>query len=364
MLHLLSAKRVRSFRAVREEEVEATMDNIRHSCSSGSTLLNLSETLSRVTNNVVCRVALGRTYGGERGRGFKRLLEEFTELLGSFVVGDYVPWLEFLDRVSGLHGTAKRVAQEFDEFLDKVIEEHVSGLGGTDMEHGNFVDVLLRIQRTNDVGFPIDTTVIKAIILDMFSAGTDTTSTLLEWTMTELLRHPIVMKKLQDEGKSVAGDKKHITEEDLGHMQYLKAVIKETLRLHPPVPLLVPRQSMQDIKLNDYHIEAGTRVIVNAWAIARDPMYWDQPEEFKPERFLNSSIDVKGNDFQLIPFGAGRRGCPGTMFAMMVNELVLANLVHQFDWALPSGDNTLDMSETIGLTKQRKIPLMAVAVPN
>ncbi|RDX62473.1 Cytochrome P450 71A8, partial [Mucuna pruriens] len=198
---------------------------------------------------------------------------------------------------------------------------------------------------------------------DMFSAGTDTTSTVLEWAMTELLRHPIAMKKLQDEGRSVAGDRKHITEEDLVHMQFLKAVVKETLRLHPPLPLLIPQQSMENIKLKGYHIEAGTRVIVNAWAIARDPKYWDQPEEFKPERFLNSSIDVKGNDFQLIPFGAGRRGCPGIMFAIVVNELVLANLIHQFHWSLPGGDNTLDMSEKFGLSIYRKNPLLAIPTP-
>ncbi|TKY49551.1 steroid 17alpha-monooxygenase or 17alpha-hydroxyprogesterone aldolase [Spatholobus suberectus] len=361
VLHLLSTKRVQSFRAVREEEIEIMMENIRHSCSSNLPV-NLSEVFSTITNNIICRVALGRKYGGESGRVFKKLLGEFTELLGAFVVGDYVPWLECFTRVSGLYGRANKVAKRFDEFLDEVIEEHVNRHEGANKEHSNFVEVLLWIQRTNAVGYPIDRTVIKA--LDMFAAGTDTTSTVLEWTMTELLGHPIVMKKLQDESRSVAGDRKHITEEDLDHMQYLKAVIKEILRLHPPIPLLVPRQSMQDIKLNGYHIEAGTRVIINAWAIARDPKYWDQPEEFKPERFLNNSIDVKGNDFQLIPFGAGRRGCPGTMFAMLVNELALANLIHQFDWSLPCGDNTLDMSETIGLTMHRKSPLMAVVAPN
>ncbi|KAL2330855.1 hypothetical protein Fmac_018436 [Flemingia macrophylla] len=364
VLHLLSNKRVQSFRGVREEEVEEIMENIRHSCSSNLPI-NLSEILSRVTNNIICRVSLGRKYGEERGRDFQKLLVEFTELLGTLVVGDYVPWLDCFTWVSGLYHRAKWVATHFDEFLDEVIEEHVNGTKGDTVEHNsNFVDVLLWMQRTNVVGFPIDRTVIKALILDMFSAGTDTTSTLLEWTMTELLRHPIVMKKLQDEARSVAGDRKHITEEDLGHMQYLKAVVKETLRLHPPIPLLVPRQSMQDIQLNGYHIESGTRVIVNYWAIARDPMHWDQPEKFKPDRFLNSSIDVKGNDFQLIPFGAGRRGCPGSTFAMLVSELVLANLVHKFDWALPSGDNTIDMSETTGLTLHKKNPIIAVAISN
>jgi cytochrome P450 len=197
----------------------------------------------------------------------------------------------------------------------------------------------------------------------MFAAGTDTTYTVLEWAMAELLRHQTVMHKLQDEVRTVVGNRTHVTEEDLVNMNYLKAVIKETLRLHVPIPLLVPRKSMEDIKLNGYDIEAGTQVIINAWAIARDPSSWEEPLEFKPERFMNSSIDFKGLDFELIPFGAGRRGCPGVLFAVAVNELVLANLVHQYDWKLPDGvaGKDLDMSETVGLACHRKYPLLAVA---
>ncbi|KAL2330865.1 hypothetical protein Fmac_018446 [Flemingia macrophylla] len=362
VLHLLSVKRVQSFHALRHEEIETMMQNIRHSCSS-SLPLNLSEMLFTVTNNIICRVALGRKYEGEREREFKKLMVELMEVLGNFVIGDYVPWLECLTQVSGLYGRAKRVAKQFEELLDEVIEKHV--IRSDNEGHSDFVDVLLWIQRTNAVGFPIDRITMKALLFDMFFAGTDTASTTLEWAMTELLRHPSVIKKLQDESRRVARDRNHINEEDLCHMPYLKAVVKETLRFHTPLPVLVQRRCMQDIKLNDYHVEAGTMVLVNAWAIARDPMYWDEPEEFKPERFLNSSIDVKGNNFELlIPFGAGRRGCPGTMFAMVVIELALANLIHQFDWALPDGDNTIDMSETIGLVMHRKTPLTAVATPN
>ena len=198
----------------------------------------------------------------------------------------------------------------------------------------------------------------------MFGAGTDTTTSILGWMMTELLKHPIVMQKLQAEVRNVVGDRTHITKDDLSSMHYLKAVIKETFRLHPPLPLLIPRESIQDTKVMGYDIGIGTQIIVNAWAIARDPSYWDQPEEFQPERFLNSSIDVKGHDFQLIPFGAGRRSCPGLMFSMAMIELVIANLVHQFNWEIPSGvvgDQTMDMTETIGLSVHRKFPLVAVA---
>jgi cytochrome P450 len=222
----------------------------------------------------------------------------------------------------------------------------------------------------NDGKFKFDyanfTNNIFVYIQDMFIGGTDTVSSLLEWELTELIRHPNIMKKLQEEGRKVANGKTHINEDDLINMKYLKAVVKETLRLHPPFSLLVPRQSRQDITLNGYDIKAGTHVIINAWGIARDPTNWNQPEEFKPERFLNNSIDIKGNDFQLIPFGGGRRGCPGIAYATAVNEIVLANLVHQFNWELPDGAaglEKLDMSETIGFIAHRNTPLVALAVP-
>ncbi|KAK4257014.1 hypothetical protein QN277_006661 [Acacia crassicarpa] len=362
VLHLLSNKKVQSFRGVREEETAMMMEKIKHSCSANKSV-NLSELFSSITNDVICRVALGRKYGEENGRNFMEILEKFLELLGTFVVGDYIPWLDWLGDVNGLYGRAHAVAKELDQFLEEVIEEHMTRPREADED---FVDVLLSIQRTSSIGFPIDRSVIKALILDMFSAGTHTTSTILEWTMTEMFRHPNAMKKLQDEVRNGKKDRAYeITEDDIDHMPYLNAVLKETLRLHPPIPLLVPRESMQDIKLLGHHIGAKTRVIVNAWAIGRDPTYWDNPQEFEPERFLNSSIDYKGHDFQLIPFGAGRRGCPGTQLAMVLNELVIANIFFHFDWSLPYGlkGKDLDMSETLGLTARRKISLLGVASP-
>lgn len=170
-------------------------------------------------------------------------------------------------------------------------------------------------------------------------------------------------EKLQNEVRGILNGKKDVTNNDLKKMHYLKVVIKETLRYHTPIPLLVPREASKDVNIMGYDIAAGTMVMINAWAIGRDPAFWDEPEKFKPERFLNSSIDFKGLDFQLIPFGAGRRGCPGMAFAMATNELVLANLVQKFDWALPNevkGED-LDMSERPGLTIRRKVPHFAVA---
>ncbi|CAK8577743.1 unnamed protein product [Lathyrus sativus] len=364
VLHVLSNKRVQSYRGVREEETSRMMEYIKEYSSSASSPLNLSELCSMVTNDIVCRVALGNRYREGRGKKFQQVLAELVELLGTICIGDYIPWLDWLGKVNGLYRKAERVAKHLDEFIEKVIEDHIRGRSDEDVGVDNdFVDVLLSVQKTNAIGFQINRTTIKALTLDMFAGGTDTTYTALDWAMTELLRNQTAMHKLQDEVRTVVGNKTHVTEEDLVNMNYLKAVIKETLRLHAPVPMLVPRRCMEEIKLDGYDIAAGTQVIVNAWAIARDPSSWDEPLEFKPERFMNSSKDFKGLDFDFIPFGGGRRGCPGVSFANAVIELVLANLVCQFDWKLPDGveGKDLDMSETFGITCHRKYPLLALA---
>ncbi|KAK9995622.1 hypothetical protein SO802_020308 [Lithocarpus litseifolius] len=386
VLHLVSNKRVQSFCTVREEETFLMIDKIKESCSSS---VNLSEMFAKLTNDVVCRVAFGRKYGeGEGGRKFKELLGEFGELLGAINVGDYIPSLAWLNCVNGLDAKAEKVAKQFDDFLERVIDEHINCQKKVDHNHGisqenenqkDFVDILLWIQEETVIGFPIDRVSIKALILfrgcsrevnfttatDAFAAGTDTTYTVLEWTMAELIRHPMILKKVQNEVREIIGNKKYITDNDLDKMHYLKAIIKETLRFHPPIPLLVPRKSIQDAKIHGYDIAAGTQVIVNAWTIARDPTLWDEPEEFQPERFLTSSIDFKGHDFQLIPFGAGRRGCPGISFAITIIELAVANLVHNFEWTLPDGaiGKDLDMTESTGLTIHRKFSLTAIATP-
>ncbi|KAL6174718.1 hypothetical protein ACLB2K_051364 [Fragaria x ananassa] len=198
---------------------------------------------------------------------------------------------------------------------------------------------------------------------DMFAGGTDTTHTVLEWAMTELLRRPKVMRRLQNEVRGIVGNR-DLTEDDLVGMDYLRAVIKETLRLHPPFSVIF-RLSTEDVTIKGYNIKANTRVILNMWQIGRDPKSYNKVEEFEPERFLNSPMEYKGNDFQFIPFGVGRRGCPGTHFAISATEIVLASLVHEFDWAPPSGAEPIDidMTESTGATTHRKHPLKAIASP-
>jgi cytochrome P450 len=202
-------------------------------------------------------------------------------------------------------------------------------------------------------------------VQDMFAAGTDTTFITLDWSMTELVMNLEALKRAQIEVRRAVGEKMFVSESDISNMPYLKAVIKEVLRLHPPAPVLMPRESREPVKINGYDIPAKTRIYVNAWAIGRDPELWENPEEFKPERFLDSPVDYKGQHYEFIPFGAGRRSCPGTNFGIASVELALAQLLHIFDWKLPPGvaPKDLDMTELFGITMHRKQQLLVVAQP-
>jgi cytochrome P450 len=202
----------------------------------------------------------------------------------------------------------------------------------------------------------------------MFVAGTDTSSATLEWVMTELVRHPRILKKAQDEVRRVVGGRGAVQESDLGELHYMRAVIKETFRLHPVVPLLVPRESVAPCKLGGYDIPAGTRVFINTFAMGQDPEIWDKPTEFWPERFDNGGgeIDLKDPDFRLLPFGGGRRGCPGYSFALATVQLTLASLLYHFDWALPAGvrADDVNLDEVFGLATRKKAPLFVVVRNN
>ena len=205
----------------------------------------------------------------------------------------------------------------------------------------------------------------------MFVGASDTTSTGLEWLMAELVRNPRVMKKAQEEVRRVVGNKSEIDMNDINQMEYLNCIIKENLRLHPPLPLLVPRRTLSSVKLGGYDIPEKARVFVNVWAIQRDPSEWDRPEEFVPERFENNTIDFKlgAQDYQFTPFGVGRRGCPGVQFGIASTEYVIAHLLYWFDWQLSTDHGgtklaeELDMSEVYGLTVHKKIPLHLIPIP-
>lgn len=199
---------------------------------------------------------------------------------------------------------------------------------------------------------------------DIFIGGGETSSSVVEWGMSELIRNPRVMEEAQAEVRRVYDSKGYVDETELHQLIYLKSIIKETMRLHPPVPLLVPRVSRERCQINGYEIPSKTRIIINAWAIGRNPKYWGETESFKPERFLNSSIDFRGTDFEFIPFGAGRRICPGITFAIPNIELPLAQLLYHFDWKLPNKMNIeeLDMKESNGITLRRENDLCLIPI--
>ncbi|GMH01219.1 hypothetical protein Nepgr_003058 [Nepenthes gracilis] len=201
--------------------------------------------------------------------------------------------------------------------------------------------------------------------MDIFIAGTDTSAATIVWTMVELIKNPEAMKKAQDEITEIAWGKENIEESDLPKLSYLKLVLKESFRLHPPAPLLIPRETTRACTINGYEIPAKTRILINARTIARDPFYWKDPDSFKPERFFYSSVDFRGHDYELIPFGIGRRSCPGINFSVLTVELALANLLHYFDWKLPHGitRDDVDMVEAVGLTVHKKTPLLLIATP-
>ncbi|XWS47870.1 hypothetical protein CRYUN_Cryun13aG0022700 [Craigia yunnanensis] len=365
VLELLSLRRVHSFQFVRDEEVELVINKIRRASVKGDSI-NLAEMLVAVSNNVVSRCAISRKFHDEETTSkFGQLAERMLVLLMSFCVGDMFPYLRWLDVLTGFIPSLKAVSGELDAFFDQIIEEHRALKSHDEVTNKkDFVSIILQLQKDGMLEMDLTQDNIKAILLDMFVGGTDTTTTTMEWMMSELLKHPNVMKKVQEEVRNVVGKKPKVDVDDVNKMEYLKCVIKETLRLHPPSPLLVPRETSASVKFGGYDIPSNITVIINVWAIQRDPNWWEKPEEFIPERFENSPVDFKGQDFQFIPFGFGRRGCPGMPFAVASVEYVIANLLYWFDWKLPAGEiaENLDMTELNGLTVGKKVPLHVLPV--
>uniref|UniRef100_A0ACD5V4C4 Uncharacterized protein n=1 Tax=Avena sativa TaxID=4498 RepID=A0ACD5V4C4_AVESA len=376
--HMLSARKVHSFRHDREEEARIAVAKIRAAAASSADTANavavdMSEHLGSYANDVVCRAVLGRNHRDDgRNKLLRELIDINMSLLGGFNVEDYFPSLAVADVFTGavLCPRAKRVRKRWDDLFDRLIEEHGRlREQEDDTTSADFIHVLLSLQKKYD----LTTDNVKAILLDMFEAGTETTYLVLEFTMAELMNNSHVMAKLQAEVRTkrtpahVGKDEGLVTEEEIGDMPYLRATVKETLRLHPPVPLLVPHLSIADCEVDGYMIPTGTRLMVNAWALARDPSSWEMPEEFSPERFLPggsaAALDSKGNNFEYVPFGSGRRICPGINFANVAVEMMLANLVYHFDWELPAEKKEVDMKEVFSLSIRRKEKLHLVPVP-
>ncbi|EOY12075.1 Cytochrome P450 71D10, putative [Theobroma cacao] len=260
---LLSEARVQSFRSIREEEV-----------------LNLIKTINE-----------------SNGKPFNLV--------------------KVLQLFSGLKQQAEKFHKENDRIVENIIKEHrekrARAKGGNEEAEEDLVDVLLRLQEQAE--FQFEDKNLKSVILDIFGAGSETSSTTVEWALSEMMKNPRVMREAQAKVRRVFEAKGNVDETGLHELKYLKAVIRETFRMRPSIPLLLPRECHQACEINGYEVAPKTRVLINAWALGRVSDYWKEPEKFYPERFLNSSVDYMGTNFEFIPFGAGRRICPGILFA-------------------------------------------------
>ncbi|XP_042040738.1 cytochrome P450 736A117-like [Salvia splendens] len=362
ILHeLLNSSRVRSFGSIREEETSLLMARIEE-LSAASEPVNLTRMLAAASNALITRAAFGKKYSEtEHGKMFLEFVEEASGMF-EFSLRDSFPWLGWIDRLNGRDAAVDRLVEKRDASLDSIIQDH---LQSSDASRDNIMGILLGNYKGDIPGVSIDLMSIKGVILDIFTGGTETTTTAVIWLMTELIRHPTVMKKLQDEIRGTMKGKHHVTDDDLQEMPYMKAVIKELIRLHPPLPIF-SRVARDHVNLMGYEVAPSTLVLINAWAIGQDPAYWEEPEKFMPERFLDSSIDFKGHDFHLIPFGSGRRICPGYGFATAAIGHMVANLMLRFDWALPNGaqGEDLDVTERPGFAIGKDSALIVVATIN
>ncbi|KAF8726391.1 hypothetical protein HU200_019855 [Digitaria exilis] len=346
-VELLSAARVRSFRPVREEEAARLVGAVAASGggSGNNKLVNLSEMMAAYVADTAVHAIMGRRLDDRDG--FLRYVDEAIRVASGVTLADLFPssWIAGALSWRQAH-RAEVYRQGLFQFLDAVITEH--------MERKS-QDVLLRIQSQGSSQF-LTMGTIKAVVFDLFSAGTETAATTLQWAMAELMRNPDVMSRAQAEVRGAFMSRSKVLEEGLSNLTYLHWVIKETLRLHTPGPLLIPRECRETCKVLGYDVPKGAMVLVNAWAISRDPQSWEEPEQFKPERFQSDTRDFRGNDFEFTPFGAGRRICPGMSFGLANVELALANLLFYFDWSLPDGilPNQVDMTEAMGITARRK----------
>ncbi|OEL34393.1 Flavonoid 3'-monooxygenase [Dichanthelium oligosanthes] len=374
---VFSAPRLRSHERVRDDEVRAMLRGLYDGPAAAGRAVVLIDHLFTVNINVISLMVLGRKYAvGDDGAGsapttpeeFKWMIEEFFFLSAPLRnIGDVIPLLNWLDP-RGYIGRMKKLRKMFDRFLEHVLDEHNERRRreGEKFVATDMVDLLLELADNPNLEVPIERDGVKAFTLNLLVGLPDTTSVTVEWAMSELLRNPDVLAKATEELDRVIGRERHVTEGDIPNLPYIEVIVKETMRLHPVSPLLAPRLSREDVSVGGHDIPAGTLVFVNVWAIARDPAVWGKDaSEFRPERLVGSGVDVKGHDFELLPFGSGRRMCPGISLGLKMVQVILANLLHGYAWRLPDGvaREELSMEEKFGLSMPRKVPLEAVAEP-
>ncbi|CAN6321946.1 unnamed protein product [Urochloa humidicola] len=363
VVELLSARRVQASQYAREAQVEKLVARLD---AGGPAVVQLEDHIFALMDGVIGTVAFGNIYGTEQfahKKHFHEVLDEAMSAKAGFSAEDYFPNAagRLADRLTGAAARRERVFRDLDAFFDVIIDQHLH------QQHGppDLIDAFLALMMGEDRrqrAFTRDH--IKGLLSNVFTASVDTSSVTMVWAMAELIRRPAMLRKVQEEIRAAVGPgKQRVAHDDIPKLRYLKMVVKETLRLHPAVPLLLPRETMRHVTICGYDVPAKTRVLVNAWAIGRDPQTWGtNAEEFDPDRFEGKDVDFNGAHFELVPFGAGRRMCPGMALGVATVMFTLANLLYCFDWALPEGvaPEDVSMEEAGGLTVHKKTPLLLV----
>nr|AGC29945.1 CYP98A68 [Sinopodophyllum hexandrum] len=367
-LELFSPKRLEGLRPIREDEVTAMVEFIFIDCTKpenyGKSVV-VKKYLGAVAFNNITRLAFGKRFVNadgvmdEQGVEFKAIVANGLKLGASLAMAEHIPWLRWMFPLE--EGAFAKHQARRDRLTRAIMEEHTAARQKSGGAKEHFVDALLTLQEKYDLSE--DT--IMGLLWDMITAGMDTTAISVEWAMAELIKNPRVQEKAQEELDRVIGFERVMTETDISNLTYLQCVAKEALRLHPPTPLMLPHKANANVKIGGYDIPKGSNMHVNVWAVARDPAVWKEPLEFRPERFMEEDVDMKGHDYRLLPFGAGRRICPGAQLGINLVTSMIGHLLHHFRWAPPEGvrPEEIDMSENPGMVTYMTTPLQAVPTP-
>ncbi|XP_030460548.1 cytochrome P450 CYP82D47-like [Syzygium oleosum] len=369
-LELLSNHTLEKLRHVREAEVRASIKEAYERSSVQENMpIEMKSWFNALNFNLIFKMVVGKRYVGtttaseEDQNGRCRIaLRSFFELAGQFVASDVLPFLRWFD-IGGYVKAMKRTAKELDDVVGGWLDEHKRNRACGEVEGDrDFMDVMLSILGTADELPSYDAdTINKATCLALILGGTDTTSVTLTWALSLLLNNRHVLKQAQQELDSHIGRERQVTEPDIKNLVYLQAIVKETMRLYPAAPLSGPHESVEDCTIGGYHVAAGTRLLFNISKLHQDPKAWPDPLEFRPERFLTThkDLDVRGQDFEYLPFGSGRRMCPGVSFALQVLHIALATLLHSFEIET-AWDGPVDMRAGIGITSPKLTPLEVI----
>ncbi|KAK1441076.1 hypothetical protein QVD17_06913 [Tagetes erecta] len=364
MSQLLNVTTMDSLLPVRRNEITRFIKCISEHASSGKPV-NLNGELVKLSNNVITRLLFSRRCSENDGdaEDIRKLIFEITNIMEAFNLSDNIRAFKRLD-LQGFGKRVKDVHRRYDALIERIIKDHEDARKqGTQSQEKDLLNILLDIAEDDSMEINLSRENIKAFILNIFVAATDNSAIITEWALSELINHPSIMKKAIEEIDRVVGKNRLLQESDIPNLPYLRAITKETLRLHPPVPL-IPRRSTEDRKVSSYDIEANTTIFINAWSLGRDPNYWESPLEFRPERFEEKQLDVRGQYFELLPFGSGRRMCPGISLGLYMVHATLGALIQCFEWKGEKGENltSIDMGEGRAFNLPKANTLVCVPV--